>query len=706
MAMLNLPRLSASALIFLLGASLPLFGFAQSAQTEKKGSLNERIERLYESHAYAEVIPLLLEQYKGDSTSAASKLCLTRLANSHKQTGQLPQAMQWQNVLCKRNPSDAEAQYELGLLRKMAGDYNGAAEAFQSYEKLAPNDKRALVQIQGALEAKRLALAQPQFEIASIQKINSSLADYAPARFRDGILFVSTRPSDGNKKPSARTGQPFGDIYYSRTEDLATFENPEAFSFTVNTLAEEGPLCVDSTYRILYLTRAQEERKNPDLSNPAQNVLKILRAENINDYWTNFREMPMNALGYNCGHPFLSADGKLFFFASDRPGGLGGTDIWVMPRVGDSWGTPVNAGPEVNTAGNELFPYFHFDSTLYFASDLRPGLGGLDIFSAKRTPGKWSPAQNLGSVINSSYDDYGILVSRQGDRGLFSSNRPGGMGSDDIYLFYRKGTPAPIVQAPDAPLNAEAPKPKPLPVEAVSTARPTQVAKPIARVAATVPTPPQPKEATVSGVVLRKRFPMEAEQPVVGAKIELQDVARSTQMTYTDSLGRFSFRLPDSAQRNYRLYASRKGYENTDLSLRIDPGSRQALGVQVDMPQIPIGIRYVRFPAIYFETEQATIDPSQYGKLDTIYRFLVSYPELLVEVRGHTDIRGKVSLNQPLSIQRAQAVAQALKKLGLNAQRISRVYGFANTQSEYPEPENRAELARNRRSEIIVSGVK
>jgi hypothetical protein len=146
--------------------------------------------------------------------------------------------------------------------------------------------------------------------------------------------------------------------------------------------------------------------------------------------------MAFNSDGYSTGHPAISKDGRLIVFSSDRPGGQGGSDLYMSYRNGDTWGEPENLGFRVNTAGDEMFPFLLDDGTLLFSSNGHAGLGGLDLFSAQQAEVGFVDVTNLGVPINSPQDDFSMIVT-SGGRGYFSSNRSGGKGSDDIYFFQR-----------------------------------------------------------------------------------------------------------------------------------------------------------------------------------------------------------------------------------------------------------------------------
>jgi len=195
----------------------------------------------------------------------------------------------------------------------------------------------------------------------------------------------------------------------------------------------------------MYFTRSfYGKTKREAISKP--NLLKIYYAEKTGGEWGEIMPFFLNSKEYSVGHPTLSADGKTLYFASDMPGGLGETDIWMCKREGDAWGPAANLGKTVNTSEKEMFPTMRNDGILFFASAGHPGYGALDIFKTRNENGSWSTPENLHPPVNGSFDDFAIAFAPGDKNGFFSSNRPEGMGSDDIYAFRAAG-PALILPA-------------------------------------------------------------------------------------------------------------------------------------------------------------------------------------------------------------------------------------------------------------------
>ncbi|WP_367914448.1 OmpA family protein [Leadbetterella sp. DM7] len=217
------------------------------------------------------------------------------------------------------------------------------------------------------------------------------------------------------------------------------------FSKKINSKYHEGP-CVfyDKGNKIIFTRNAPPANSTLWSKIKGEEItrLKLFSAERKGKDWTNIQPLPFNSDAYSCGHPAISEDGRLLFFVSDMPGGFGGTDIYYVVFAHGRWGVPVNAGPRINSAGDELFPFLDRAGNLYYSSDGLPGLGSLDLFVARIDPvthAVVSPVRNLGAPLNSQYDDFGILTDNERRTGYFSSNRKRGGSDDDIYRFTRTG---------------------------------------------------------------------------------------------------------------------------------------------------------------------------------------------------------------------------------------------------------------------------
>ncbi len=300
--------------------------------------------------------------------------------------------------------------------------------------------------------------------------INTDALEFSPSFYRDGILFVSSRRKNG---PIDKTiGERFFEIYFSRLDPNGFPTKPQSFSVQINSQFHEGPVTLSPNGREIFFTRNDLSGKTLAGDSTGTKVgMRIYSAVRGPVDWEQVKPLDLGAEGYNCIHPTLSSDGNVLYFASDMPGGQGGYDLYRVQRDGEgAWSEPENLGPEINSPGKEGFPYIHKDNVLFYASDGHPGEGGLDLFIAPLDSA--GLVQNLGLPFNSPQDDLGLIVNAEGTRGYFTSNRAGGMGKDDIYLFEASSPIDELVPQPKAMAQAGQELEWPILVEDVTNGRP------------------------------------------------------------------------------------------------------------------------------------------------------------------------------------------------------------------------------------------
>ena len=267
--------------------------------------------------------------------------------------------------------------------------------------------------------------------------INSDGLEFSPSFLEDGIVFISTKTASKRYKiTDKRLGKNIMSIFRAKREENGLLKQPEPLARELLSTVHEGPVTFDRTAENIYFTRNNIKNGKPKKAKDGIVKLKIYAAEYVGKEWKNIEELPFNDDQSSAMHPSVSVEGDALYFASDRPGGLGGLDIYVAYNRGGVWSDPENLGPTINTEGDEVFPYIHADGTLYFASSGHAGYGGLDIFTSVNDGGTWSKVQNLSTPFNSEQDDFGFILDRDKKNGYLSSNRNGGLGGDDIYSFY------------------------------------------------------------------------------------------------------------------------------------------------------------------------------------------------------------------------------------------------------------------------------
>jgi outer membrane protein OmpA-like peptidoglycan-associated protein len=273
-----------------------------------------------------------------------------------------------------------------------------------------------------------------QIETYSIKKASFSSDKYdefSPVFYKNGIVFCSNRNLSLSSHSTSQNKGLFK-IYYIDTTGKADWENTKLFSKSLTTILNDGPVTFSKGRDTIYYSRNQDvTSKLSDISSP-RNKLGIYFAVLIDGQWTKVRELRINNEWYNVTTPYLSNDGKKLFFASDKPGGFGGSDLYYSRWKGDRWEDPVNLGPVINTKGNESYPFINFSGELFFSSDGHPGHGGKDIYFSIYSDTAWVKPVCLDAPINSKFDDFGLVTDTLFEKGFFSSNRD---KSIDIYQF-------------------------------------------------------------------------------------------------------------------------------------------------------------------------------------------------------------------------------------------------------------------------------
>ena len=272
--------------------------------------------------------------------------------------------------------------------------------------------------------------------VYNASSINTSRMEFSPSFYQGGMVYVSQNRS-GMIDP--KTGQTFNELFYADLDANGLPIRPTNFSVEINSERHEGPVALNRQFDRIYFTRSNVKGGVTKAGKDKKVHLKIYEARRGEFDWENQVELPFNSDDFTCMHPALSPDGNKLFFASNRPGGYGGMDLYSVERKEGRWEKPLNLGPDINTPGNEVFPFLHESGMLFFTSDEHKGFGGLDIFMIDISSRKWGRVINLGEPFNSSEDDLGLILSKDGEQGYFTSNRVGGVGGDDIYFFEAAG---------------------------------------------------------------------------------------------------------------------------------------------------------------------------------------------------------------------------------------------------------------------------
>ncbi len=302
-----------------------------------------------------------------------------------------------------------------------------------------------------------------EVSISNLTSLNSAKMDFAAVPYGDGLMFTSTNGEAVNGKiDKCNTNDYFSKMFYASRDDMMgaaegsqpntdamggenSLANDPACGFTQPMLIagelagkfhDGAPTFTPDGNQMVFSRNYPGSSNFMNACNDGRNNLRLMMADRVGEEWVNVRELPLSDSEYNTSHPAFSPDGQCLYFSSDRPGGVGGMDLYKVCRSGEGWDAPMNLGAPINTERNELFPYAAADGMLYYSTNgMAGGQGGLDIHSSTMENGSWSSPMNIGAPFNSAGDDLGFTVSADGESGYLTSNRAGGQGGDDIYCW-------------------------------------------------------------------------------------------------------------------------------------------------------------------------------------------------------------------------------------------------------------------------------
>ncbi len=381
-------------------------------------------EAYYENVSYAKAIEHFLMALEKEENQEDAEL-MAKLADCYRLTGNTKEAASWYLQSVDSGKVAASTSLHLGQVLMMEGQYEEAKKWFLEYAKQRPGDPRGKVLANSCSNIGQYKSAQRNYSVSSLP-LSSDLTAFSPAFYGEDLVFVTERQDFGIRRNNTWTGGGMLDLYVIRKNNNGDWQEPKLFSARLKSSLNEGPATFTRDGKTIYFTRNHKSSSGEKVKK-----LQILSATRKGGGWSQPKPLSINSKGYNVAHPSISADGQFLYFMSDMPGSKGGSDIYVSRKSGDSWGAPQNLGSEINTKGNEAFPFIHPDGTLYFSSDAHEGMGGLDIHIARNNNGKWTRIKNMGFPVNSAKDDFGIIVDKDYHNGYFSSNRSD--GTDNLY---------------------------------------------------------------------------------------------------------------------------------------------------------------------------------------------------------------------------------------------------------------------------------
>lgn len=392
-----------------------------------QGRALERADRLFEETSYPAAIAAYQKAIEDDPTHTRA---VTRLADCYRLTDDHRSALRWYAKAVKMKNVEPEAWLHYGEELMIHRKYAEAVPWLERYQRKVPEDDRMADMIASCNQQAEFAASPSLYQLRRLT-INSEGSDFGPAFWGKSVVFASSRKRTLLKYN--RTGEGFLDLYVAAYDGKPELGEPSLLRGMLNTPVHEANACFSPDGKEMYFTRNNLKQGQTATGQQPVVQLALYRSTWVEGKWANEELLPFNGSAYSCGHPALGPDGKQLYFVSNMPGGFGGTDLYVVEKTGDAWGTPMNLGQDINTQGNEMFPWVDGQGLLYFASNGRGGLGALDIFQVNPDPNVIGNPENLGAPINSPYDDFGLVLDAESGVGFFTSNRLGGKGDDDLY---------------------------------------------------------------------------------------------------------------------------------------------------------------------------------------------------------------------------------------------------------------------------------
>lgn len=500
---------------------------------------------------------------------------------------------------------DSTVYLRMGQMLQKTGRYPEAIKNYDIYMENDPSNLLAINGIQGCELAPGWKKNPTRYEVRRMDKFNSRRGEFSPMLAGDKydqLYFASSRSKDKDAKVSAITGQNNNDLFLVKQDEKGAWLAPVELEDEVNTEYDEGTPSFSPDGNTMYYTYCAQDPEGP-------RTAEIYISTRSSAKWgKGTRATIVKDSVTALGHPSISPDGKYLYFVSDAVGGFGGKDIFRARVAGNDFGPMENLGEEINTPGDEMFPYVRDSVTLYFASNGHPGMGGLDLFKATQdSTGKWN-VENLGAPINSMADDFGITFAGKEERGFFCSNRNDARGYDHIYSFER-------------------------------------------------PTITIFIEGIVNDV---DEYPIEdATVRIVGKDGLNVKVPVKKDGTYRVELER---------DIRYVMMASARGYLNQNYELHTGPEEKNETYI-VDFFLSPIS-KPVVIDNIFYDFDKATLRPESKKALDEMIKMLNDNPNVTIELGAHTDRKGTDQYNERLAQRRAQSVVDYLIAGGIEAARL------------------------------------
>lgn len=633
---------------------------SQNNSTKKADKLFDRLEYVKAAEEYLKLTEKSSDNY-----------IIGKLADSYYNIFNTREAEKWYSKIINDDPN-ADIIFRYSEILKANGKYKESNIWMSKFSKMKPYDTRAIAFRNTPNYIDKIIKKGKRFNLQNLKDVNTVSSDFGAFRYNNNLYLTSGRKQKGvqNKKYNNYTSEEeyVLDVFkYDVINDVYLNETP--FD-AINSKYHEGIIAFSPTGDTMYFAKETYYSKSyykdsivkNDSTRKQVSVINLYRATrctkkeitwkdngncNFNKGW-NVTELTFNSAYFSMKNPAMSCDGKTLYFSSDMPGGFGNYDIYKSEVKEDgSLGKPVNLGQKINTEEQEVFPHMCCDNTLYFSSNGHLGLGGLDVFYSKNIDEKWSNVRNVGIPVNSNSDDFAFKMGIDCTNGFVSSNRPGGVGSDDIYAV-----------------------------------------KKIKRLC----------DILLESIVIDAK----TDTPIDSALTSVSDntgIINNSKETNNEGIVEYIFECEDEIQ----LMVSKYGYESKMLDIKLLDVDPPLLKIKLEPIEELIVEEKIILNPIYFDFDMFNITNQAAFELDKLVAIMKKYPEMVISAESHTDSRGPSSYNKLLSDKRAKSTAQYVVSKGISEERISGIgKGEEDPEIDCESGCSKDDHAKNRRSEFII----
>ena len=578
----------------------------------------------------------------------------SKLADSFYYNADYTEAAEWYGKLVEKYSEEVTPNqyFRYAQALRAIEDYETSNVMIQKYESLAQVQGDDYYK-SGSISEIKSANSLGTFVIERLSANSVGYSDFAPAYFGEKLLFSSTRDTGTlTRRIHSWNNQPFLDLYVADVTNEGQINNVSKFNGSINTEFHESTASLSPDGNTLYFTRNNFTNETYRADKKNTNKLKLYKATRSEDgSFGNVEELPFNSDSFSTAHPAISSDGKTLYFSSDREGTYGESDLWKVEITDSGYGTVENLGATINTPGRDTFPFVDADGKLYFSTDGRGGLGGLDVYVYDADKGGIA---NLGEPVNSPKDDFTFIYNSANSSGYFASNRSNDPLDDDIYTFTRTAC-----------------------------------------------------ESTLIVQVIDKTTREPLNGALVGLRSKSNELVTSGEAEAPEA--KFSYDEPECGS-EYFIRAELEGYATAEKNVSIPEESSEVtvvIELEPSIVDIPPDFDLGKLiNPIYFDFDESYIRPDAAVELAKIIEIMKEYPQLRIDVRSHTDSRGNDAYNMALSERRNKSTIQyIIDKGGIDSERLTgRGYGESQLLNDCSNgvscTEEQHQL--NRRSEFIV----